>query len=99
MQWVRKCKTGEFILKSDYTYCINKKENCIHRRGCRHWIGNYTDDEVKELYTESRFVSEVDESKCIPNYKDAECENAFNFLDRFRYSNGKPFALGFTNKG
>jgi hypothetical protein len=76
-------------MNNDYTYCLNKDETCIHRRGCKRWVGNYSDDEVRELYTENRFVSEVDETKCIPNYKDEYCENNFEFLDRFRMSDGK----------
>jgi len=74
-------------MNQDYMYCINK-DTCIHRRGCKRWIGNYSDKEVKKLYTENRFVSEVDDTQCVPNYKDEACENNFKFLDRFRFSNG-----------
>lgn len=71
----------------DYTYCLNEA-TCIHRRGCKRWVGNYSDDEAKELYTSSRFIDEIDENKCIPSYNDEECENDFHFLDRFRLSDG-----------
>ena len=74
-------------MKNDYAYCLNEY-TCIHRRGCKRWICNYPSDEVKELYTENRFVEEIDESKCLPNYKDKDCENSFEFLDRFRNSDG-----------
>lgn len=75
-------------MKSDYTYCLNKR-TCIHRRGCKRWIGNYSDKEVHKLYTICLFVTEVDETKCIPNLKDISCENDYHFLDRFRSSVGK----------
>lgn len=71
----------------DYTYC-NNEDTCIHRRGCRRWVGNYAEDEVKELYTKNRFIEEVDISKCIPNYNNINCDNSFQFLDRFRNSDG-----------
>ena len=68
-------------MKKDYTYCLTK--DCIHKIGCKRWIGNYSDDKVKDLYTESRFVDEVDESYCknsIPY--------PYECLDRFRNSDG-----------
>jgi len=74
-------------MNKDYSYCTNRG-SCIHRRGCKRWIGNYSDEEVKKLYTKNRFVSEVDDTKCVPNYRDTECENDFKFLDRFRFSDG-----------
>ena len=77
-------------MKSDYSYCIVQKE-CIHRRGCKRWIGNYSDQEVKELYTKNRFVNEIDFNKCVPNYKNKNCTNSFQFLDRFRLSTGEAF--------
>lgn len=75
-------------MKKDYSYCVNETD-CIHRRGCKRWLGNYSDKEVKELYTENRFVNEIDHSQCIPDYKDVDCENDFQFLDRFRSSTGE----------
>ena len=86
----------ELELKDDYTYCLNE-DTCMHRRGCRRWIGNYTDDQAIQESDENT-EGYVDESKCIPNYKDKECTNVFGFLDRFRLSTGEPFATGFTNK-
>jgi len=83
-------------MNKDYTYCANEN-TCIHRRGCKRWVGNYPDDEVKELYTEDRFVNEIDETKCIPDYSDVNCTNDFGMLDRFRLSTGESFKNGFTN--
>jgi len=73
-------------MKTDYTYCTST--DCIHRRGCKRALWNYSDDEVKELYTKSRFVDEIDYSDCIPNYSDVNCTNDFHFLDRYRLSDG-----------
>lgn len=75
-------------MKTDYTYCLVKDE-CIHRRGCKRWIGNYTEEEVHKLYSENRFVSEVDYEDCM--MEDMEYANVkypFDMLDRFRYSDG-----------
>lgn len=69
-------------MNTDYTYCIIKDE-CLHRRGCKRWIGSYSDDEVHELYTVKRFVSEISGEECV--------ENDFNTLDRFRNSDGSGF--------
>ena len=74
-------------MNQDYKYCTNE-HTCLHRRGCKRWVGNYSDDEVKELYTESRFVNEIDFTKCIPDYSNIDCDNDYNFLDRFRNSDG-----------
>lgn len=74
-------------MKNDYIYC--QSTTCIHRRGCRRSLGNYSEAEVKELYTNNRFIDEVDTTKCIPNYMDVDCENDYHFLDRFRYSDGR----------
>ena len=68
----------------DYTYCLNK-DTCIHRRGCKRWLGNYTDEAVKELYTENRFVDEINFKDCI-NSK----PYPYDSLDRFRLSDGSP---------
>ena len=65
---------------------------CIHRRACI-----YSHTLFDMIKTENFEI--VDESKCMPNYKDKDCKNMFNFLDRFRLSNGEPFNTGFTNKG
>ncbi len=71
----------------DYSYCLND-DTCIHRRGCKRWIGNYTDNQIKELYESSRFIAEIDDTKCIPNLSDVDCENDYGLLDRFRSSVG-----------
>ena len=73
-------------MKLDYLYCANK-DTCIHRRGCKRWLGNYPDEEVKELYTESRFVNEIDDEDCMRG--DMDCDNVkypFDMLVRFRNS-------------
>ena len=75
-------------MKNDYTYCLNS-ESCIHRRGCRRWVGNYSledENKIKAIYN-----LKVDESKCIPNYSDVNCDNSFRLLDRFRFSDGTEF--------
>jgi hypothetical protein len=83
-------------MKTDYTYCANE-DTCLHRRACLRWLGNYSDEEVKELYTENSFVDEVDDTKCVPNYKDINCTNDFHFLDRFRLSDGSEFKNRYSN--
>jgi len=71
-------------MKNDYSYCINE-DTCIHRRGCRRWLGNYEDEAVKEQYTENRFVDEVDSAYCMDSVP-----YPFDCLDRFRLSDGSP---------
>lgn len=74
-------------MKTDYTYCLVKNE-CLHRRGCRRWIGNYSEEEVKELYSKCRFVSEVDYEDCINSHNVYDGVMPYFMLDRFRYSDG-----------
>ena len=76
-------------MKTDYTYCLNQ-DTCIHRRGCMRWVGNYNEDEVIEE-SNTNIIGYIDESKCIPNLKDVDCENDYGMLDRFRLSTGEPF--------
>lgn len=71
-----------YAVLKDYSYCT-VLNSCIHRRGCKRWIGNCSDAEVKELYTENRSVNEINFKECI----DSE-PMKFEFLDRFRLSNG-----------
>ena len=71
-------------MNKDYTYCLST--DCLHRRGCKRSVGNYTDAEVHKLYTDNRFVSEIDHTKCIPNLQDINCTNNYGMLDRFRMS-------------
>jgi hypothetical protein len=70
-------------MKTDYAYCMTTK--CIHRRGCKRWIGNYTDEEYKKI-KESGRVSYIDDYDC-ENHDDEEMQ--FYMLDRFRSSTGE----------
>ena len=75
-------------MKADYTYCLNK-DTCIHRRGCKRWVGNYSEEQVHKLYSENRFVSEVDYEDCMFECYDYDnTKHAFDMLDRFRLSDG-----------
>lgn len=73
---------GGFIVKTDYAYCLNK-DTCLHRGGRKRWLGNYTDEAVKELYIKNRFIDEIDSAYCLDDipYK-------YDSLDRFRLSDG-----------
>ena len=62
-------------LNMDYSYCDGKVANsnmCIHRYGCKRWIGNYEDTN----YTQCWFIKASD---CV--------EDDYSLLDRFRNSN------------
>ncbi|MCK5537590.1 MAG: hypothetical protein KAI79_12240 [Bacteroidales bacterium] len=48
---------------TDYAYCLNK-DTCLHRQGCKRWIGNYTNDEAKELCNTGR-DEYVNDAECI----------------------------------
>jgi hypothetical protein len=74
-------------MNKDYLYCINQN-TCIHRRGCKRWIGNYTDEEAIEE-ADRNIHGYVNEKHCVPDYQDENCENSFDFLDRFRSSTGE----------
>ena len=71
----------------DYSYCLNE-DTCIHRRGCKRWLGNYNDESVKELHTKNAHINEINFKECIPNCSDINCENDFQHLDRFRLNDG-----------
>ena len=75
-------------MKYNYTYCLNGG-SCIHRRGCRRWVGNYSLEDENKIKAMSNL--KVDESKCVPNYSDVNCDNSFGMLDRFRFSDGTKF--------
>jgi len=75
------------------TYC-DVDNSCIHRRGCKLWLGNYDEEYAKEVKN-SFNASLVDVKRCIPDYQDKENTNQFEMLDRFRYSDGREF----NNKG
>ncbi len=70
-------------MKTDYAYCLNEY-TCIHRRGCRRWIGNYTEQQNKALVATGR-EQYINDEDCIPS--DEACENNYGLLDRFRLSN------------
>ena len=67
-------------MKLDYSYCLNK-DSCIHRRGCKRWIGNYTDEEA--IFVADNVFEYIDDKSCM--------KNRFNLLDRFRLSDGEDF--------
>jgi hypothetical protein len=77
-------------MKADYTYCLNNG-SCLHRLGCNRYLGNYSDNEVHELYTNHPYISHTDESQCLPDYLDVNNDNSFQLFDRFRYSDGTAF--------
>ena len=68
----------------DYSYCLNE-DTCIHRRGCKRFIGNYTTDQA--IFLSNNIVSYIVDSDCI--------ENQYSILDRFRLSDGS-YSLNLT---
>ena len=64
----------------DYSYCQNK-DTCIHRRGCKRWLGNHHKTKVKQLAKDDRakYISDKD---CLDE------DDKFSLLDRFRGSDG-----------
>jgi hypothetical protein len=75
-------------MRTDYIYCANEN-SCIHRGGCKRWLGNYTDEAVKELYTQSRFVEEVDDIECMrEDYEYDNVKSPYDMLERLRHSDG-----------
>lgn len=66
-------------MKANYTYC-NNENTCIHRRGCKRWVGNYEDDYVEEVKHRLEFL---DDSYCLDS-----TPYPFENLDRFRNSDG-----------
>ena len=66
----------------DYAYCNSIP--CIHRRGCKRWVGNYKDEAVEELVNSGRDTY-VDDKKCITSKP-----LPYDMLDRFRLSDGSP---------
>lgn len=74
-------------MTTDYAYCLNQ-DTCIHRRGCKRWVGNYEEEAVKELSNSGR-DEYVDDINCMR--EDIENDNVkypFDMLDRFRGSDG-----------
>ena len=70
----------------DYTYCLNE-DTCIHRRGCKRWVGNYPSEEVKEL-ANSYSDKYLDDEYCMKRHEIDDSLMPFNMLDRFRNSDG-----------
>ena len=71
--------------KPDYLYCLNNG-SCIHRRGCRRWVGNFSFEDENKIKAMSSL--KVNESGCISNFSDVNSDNSFIMLDRFRLSDG-----------
>ena len=61
------------MVSDTYSYCAS--EDCIHRRGCRRWDGNYTDKIVSVFW-----IKPLDCKNSQPY--------PFEHLDRFRNSDG-----------
>lgn len=79
-------------MKTDYTYCLNE-DTCIHRFGCKRWIGNYTEKEVIEL-TNTRRDEYLDDEECMrEDYEYDNVKHPFDMLDRFRNSDGSELCL------
>lgn len=72
----------------DFAYCLDEGD-CIHRRGCKRWIGNYTDEEAKELADSGRDVYVDDEDCMREDYEHDNVKHAFYMLMRFRSSTGE----------
>ena len=66
-------------MKTDYAYCTNEN-TCIHRRGCKRWIGNYEDNYIEEIKHRLEFL---DDAYCLDSIP-----YPFDSLDRFRNSDG-----------
>lgn len=72
-------------MKHDYTYCLS--EDCIHRRGCKRNLSNYTNDEVKQYANECQFATYFEEDGSKGECKESK-PYPFQYLDRFRLSDG-----------
>ena len=64
-------------MNKDYMYCDNN--NCIHRRGCKRWIGNYQHLKAGIIGIENP------EIYCVNG------QLPYAMLDRFRNSNEEGF--------
>ncbi|HEY5631820.1 MAG TPA: hypothetical protein VIR31_06805 [Nitrososphaeraceae archaeon] len=74
-------------MRKDYLYCLNQ-DTCIHRRGCKRWIGNYTDEEAIEE-SNNNIHGYVDDYHCmLEDYDYDNIKHPFDMLDRFRSSLG-----------
>lgn len=75
-------------MRLDYLYCINEN-TCLHRLGCKRWVGNYSDEEAIEE-SENNVNGYVDDYECMCS--DDEYDNVkhpFGMLDRFSSSLGE----------
>ena len=65
------------------------QDTCIHRRGCKRWIGNYTDEESIEE-ANNNIHGYVDDEDCMrEDYEYDNVKHAFDMLVRFRNSTGE----------
>jgi hypothetical protein len=79
-------------MKTDYAYCLNK-DSCIHRRGCKRWVGNYTEEEAINE-SNNNIYGYINDYDCI-NGEVIEMDVTgeplympYIYLDRFRLSDG-----------
>jgi len=74
--------------RENYRYCLS--EDCIHRRGCSRYLSNYSHSFAEKAMrlSDTRATALIEPSECVPNLKDVDCENKYDFLDRFRLSDG-----------
>lgn len=68
-------------MNKDYVYCI-VENTCIHRRGCRRWIGNYSDELAIEE-SDANINGYIDYKACISSEP-----HPYGKIDRFRNSTG-----------
>ena len=63
-------------MNKDYTYCIALL--CDKKSECKRALVNYSDKEVKELYTKDRFINTIERSDCI------EFNDTHNLFDNLK---------------
>jgi hypothetical protein len=63
-------------MMQDITYC--EGGSCIHRRGCKRWLGNYKNSTISEMY---RYAVLQDPNDCIKS------DPPYEMLWRVRNSN------------
>ena len=79
-------------MNADYTYCLSTE--CIHRRGCKRALCNYTEEQKNELVaTRVGYVSLIVPFDCIEDHGIEDLygnwvPTAYNHIDRFRLSDG-----------
>ena len=70
-------------MSDDYAYCNSEK--CIHRRGCKRFVGNHFGIIHSEKW--------INEAECRNEDGEEDYDGfsaGFIYLDRFRYSDGSP---------